>query len=204
MISSVPSIIDYIIEAEAHGKTIQNKPSVILYVSSDKPLEFEDSAKNKLTVNKTNLETYVNNYKQIKAESSIRLEDCEVLLNYGKNKEITGCDIHSKSVTLDVETEKTTKVKNFEIRLTLNAVNGLIPVLPSTRRYLRRMEKAEFFKKNASKKATTDIVSFIQPAKADKKQTKKIENFTVLPVNVETLDSNSVQILKDLLPFVNK
>jgi hypothetical protein len=66
------------------------------------------------------------------------------------------------------------------------------------------MEKAEFFKKNASKKATTDIVSFIQPAKADKKQTKKIENFTVLPVNVETLDSNSVQILKDLLPFVNK
>ena len=132
------------------------------------------------------------------------MEDCEVLLNYGKNKEITGCDIHSKAVTLDVNTNKTTKVKNFEIRLTLNAVNGMIPVLPSTRRYLRRMEKAEFFKKNANKKGTTDIVSFIQPAKVDKKQSKKIDNYNVLRVNVETLDTNSVQILKELLPFVNK
>ena len=55
MSSSVPTIIDYIIEAEAHGRNVQQKPSVVLYVASSDPLEFEDSAKNKLTVNQTNL-----------------------------------------------------------------------------------------------------------------------------------------------------
>jgi hypothetical protein len=86
------------------------------------------------------------------------------LVNYGKNNEITGCDIHSKVVTLEAGTDKANKLASLEIRLSLSPVNGLIPVLPSTRRYLRRMEKAEFFKKNNKK--GTDIVSFIQPIKA--------------------------------------
>jgi len=55
MSSSVPTIIDFIIDAEAHIKNVQQKPSVILYVASSNPLVFEDSAKNKLTVDKTNL-----------------------------------------------------------------------------------------------------------------------------------------------------
>jgi hypothetical protein len=55
MSSSVPTIIDYIIEADAHGRTLTQKPSVVLYVASTNPLVFEDSAKNQLTVNKTNL-----------------------------------------------------------------------------------------------------------------------------------------------------
>ena len=69
------------------------------------------------------------------------MENCDVILNYGKNKEIIGCDVHSKDVTLDLNTDKANKVKKMEIRLSLAPVDGLIPVLPSTRRYLRRMEK---------------------------------------------------------------
>ena len=103
-------------------------------------------------------------YSKIAAKSSVVLENCDVLVNYGKNNEITGCDIHSKVVTLEAGTDKANKLASLEIRLSLSPVNGLIPVLPSTRRYLRRMEKAEFFKKN-NKKAT-DILSFIQPVKA--------------------------------------
>lgn len=135
------------------------------------------------------------------------IEDCEVILNYGKNKEITGCDIHSKALTLDVNTDKASKVSasKFEIRLSLSPVDGLIPVLPSTRRYLRRMEKADFFKKNSGKKATADILSFIPATKVDKKaQSKKVENFSILPSSIDPLDTNSTQILKDLLSFVDK
>jgi hypothetical protein len=73
MSSSVPTIIDIIIEADAHGKTITQKPSVILYVAAVNPLVFEDSAKNKLTVNKTNLETFLTSYNKIAAESSVLL-----------------------------------------------------------------------------------------------------------------------------------
>lgn len=67
MSSSVPTIIDFIIENEAHGKTIAQKPSVLLYVASTDPLTFEDSAKNQLTVNKTNLETFLTSYNKIAA-----------------------------------------------------------------------------------------------------------------------------------------
>lgn len=205
MSSSVPTLIDLIIENEAHGHPIQHKPSVILYVASTDPLVFEDSAKNKLTVNKTNLETFLTSYNKITAESSVLLENCDVILNYGKNKEITGCDIHSKFVTIDVNTDKSNKVKNFEIRLSLAPVDGLIPVLPSTRRYLRRMEKAETFKKASGKKATSDILAFVTVAKQDKKQQqKKVENYSVLPSNIEPLDTNSTKILHNLLGFVDK
>ncbi len=166
---------------------------------------FEDSAKNQLTVNKTNLESFLTSYNKIAAESSVLLENCDVILNYGKNKEITGCDIHSKVVTVDVNTDKANKVKNFEIRLSLSPVDGLIPVLPSTRRYLRRMEKADYFKKNSGKKATQDILSFIHVAKAEKKsQAKKVENYSILPSTIEPLDTNSTQILNGLLGFVDK
>ncbi len=72
-----------------------------------------------------------------------------------------------------MNSEKSNKVKKFEIRLSLASVDGLIPVLPSTRRYLRKMEKAEFFKKASGKKATSDILAFIPVAKLDKKQEKK-------------------------------
>lgn len=132
------------------------------------------------------------------------LENCDVILNYGKNKEITGCDVHSKEVTLDLNTDKATKPKKMEIRLSLAPVDGLIPVLPSTRRYLRRMEKQEYFKKNGGKKATSDILSFISGPKTTKAQSKKVENYSVLPSNIEPLDTNSVQILHDLLAFVDK
>jgi hypothetical protein len=170
MSSSVPTIIDFIIENEAHGKTVPQKPSVLLYVASTNPLTFEDSAKNQLTVNKTNLESHLTSYNKIAAESSVLLEGCEVILNYGKNKEIIGCDIHSKIITIDAQSDKSSKVKNFEIRLSLAPVDGLIPVLPSTRRFLRRMEKTEIFKKASGKKAATDILTFIPVVKQDKKQ----------------------------------
>ena len=73
MSSSVPTIIDYIIEGEAHGRALTTKPSVTLYVASTNPLIFEDSAKNQLTVNKTNLETFLTSYNKISAESSVLL-----------------------------------------------------------------------------------------------------------------------------------
>lgn len=67
------------------------------------------------------------------------------------------------------------------------------------------MEKAEFFKNNSGKKAPSNILSFIQVTKTDKKsQTKKVENYSILPSNIEPLDTNSTQILNDLLSFVDK
>ena len=67
MPSSVPTIIDYIIEAEAHGKPVQHKPSVVLYVVSTNPHIFEDSAKNKLTINKSNFQSNLSSYNKIHA-----------------------------------------------------------------------------------------------------------------------------------------
>jgi len=40
MSSSVPIVIDSIIEAQAHGKSNQQKPSLILFVSSANPHQF--------------------------------------------------------------------------------------------------------------------------------------------------------------------
>lgn len=67
------------------------------------------------------------------------------------------------------------------------------------------MEKADYYKKNSGKKAASDILSFIHVAKGDKKgQAKKVDDFSILSSSIEPLDTNSTQILKDLLGFVDK
>lgn len=66
------------------------------------------------------------------------------------------------------------------------------------------MEKAEILKKNTTKKATQDIITFIKPEKTQKKQSVKVQNYSVLPSNIEPLDSTSNQILQGLLNFVDK
>jgi hypothetical protein len=175
-------------------------------VVSTNPHVFQDSAKNELTINKNSLESHLNIYNKIQPGSSILLENCDVHPTYGKNKDVIGCDVISKVVTLDVTSDKQNKPsKNFEIKLNLSPVDGFIPVLPSTRRFLRRMEKTEFFKKNSAKKTTVEINNFVRSPKADKKgQSKIVDDFCVLPTNIEPLDTNSTSILRSLLPFVDK
>lgn len=103
MSSSVPTIIDFIIENEAHGRPIVHKPSVLLYVASTDPLVFEDSAKNQLAVNKTNLETFLTSY----------------------NKSLPNCDITLKLLPLTPKATSLLKSRT-EIRLSLTPVDGLI------------------------------------------------------------------------------
>lgn len=55
-----------------------------------------------------------------------------------------------------------------KVRLQVETETGEIPLLPSTRRYIRRMQKQEIVRKESKKFTTSkiDIISFIAPKKA--------------------------------------
>lgn len=68
-------------------------------------------------------------------------------IDYGKNYSIQNIELSSKSVITDIGA-KETKLKNFELKVTLEKREGQYPLAITTYRYIRRMERQELLKKN--------------------------------------------------------
>ena len=63
------------------------------------------------------------------------------MTDYGKDFEIKSCEIESKNIIIDAGTAHEKKLKSGKIRLQVECDSNEIPLLASTRRYLRRMKK---------------------------------------------------------------
>ena len=122
-------------------------------------------------------------------------------LDHGTNNDISACEIESKSVLIDVGTEKQKKVK-MTLKVHVDTNEGDIPILPSTRRYLRRLEKQEQARKNWSKGSKIDVLNFVSQTQKSKKKEEAPEQST-LNVSV-ALDTESIDILRKLKDFVDK
>ncbi len=194
--SNVSNLIDKVVETQARGTSL-GSPTLYLHVSSTDPIEFNDASKVCLVVDKDDFVAYFKDYDKINNGTTVCLENCEVSLDYGTNNEVTACEIESKSVIIDFGNEKQKKVKNFTIKMHVNTDHE-VPILPSTRRYLRRIQKQELAKKHWSKSQKVDIVGFFRAEKKGKKDD------VVQNSQFGDLDTESFNILKKLKHFVEK
>lgn len=145
-LASISALIDSYIEEEVHSKA-RSKFSLYLTASSDEPIHFYDISKVRLNFSQDDLETYLHSNPQIAFGSTVCLENCEVNLEYGKENDVVSCEIESKKVIIEVGTEKEKKLKDCKVRLQVETDSDEIPLLPSTRRYIRRMKKQEMVRK---------------------------------------------------------
>ena len=193
--SSIPTLVD------AHVQTqLQNSPlkgaSLFLYVAHKNPLVLEDSTKIKVTASEDDLQAYFQSYDKIAEGSNICLDNVEVHLDYGKGHSITSIELWSKHVIADVGS-KESKLKNFELKVTLEKQDGIFPLALTTFHYLRRMERQELLKKHY-KPSKVDIQHFVRLDRA--RHNKEEEEAS----EVSTLDSESISLLRKLLKFTDK
>lgn len=103
---------------------------------------------------------------------------------------------------IDAQTDKSTKVQNFEIRLSLAPVDGLIPVLPSTRRLLRKDKRLRFIKKLQERKLQAIFwLSFqlLNKIKNNKRKLKTFQSFHQLLSHWTQIQLKFSMIYSDLL-----
>jgi len=193
--SSIPTLVDAYVQAQLQGQHLKN-PSLFLYVATKNPLVLEDATRIKVTASEDDLQAYFQSYDKIAEGSNICLDNVEVHLDYGKGFSILNIELSSKSVITDVG-NKESKLKNFELKVTLEKKNGQFPLAVTTFHYLRRMERQELMKKNY-KPSKVDILNFV---KIDKKAAKKEEDNNS---EISTLDTESILLLKRLLKFTDK
>ena len=91
------------------------------------------------------------------------MDNVDVHLDFGKSYTILSIELSSKNVIADVG-NKETKLKNFELKVTLEKKDGQFPLALSTFHYLRRMERQELLKKHY-KPSKVDILNFVKPDK---------------------------------------
>lgn len=97
--------------------------------------------------------------------------------------------------------EKETKLKNFELKLALEKVDGVYPLAISTFQYIRRLERQELVKKH-HKPSKIEVVNFIPAPK--KGQKHREEDNTGVSYEITSLDTESVFLLQKLLKFTDK
>lgn len=112
-----------------------------MIASTTEPIHFYDISKIKLIFPQDDLEAYLNSNPQINSGSTVCLENVEIVTDYGKNSEIKSCEIESKNIIINAGTAEEKKLKSGKIRLQVECDSDEIPLLASTRRYLRRMKK---------------------------------------------------------------
>ena len=159
--------------------------------SVDEPIHFYDISKVRLNFSQDDLETYLHSNPQIAFGSTVCLENCEVNLEYGKDNDVLACEIESKKVIIEVGTEKEKKLKDCKVRLQVESESDEIPLLPSTRRYIRRMKKQETVRKE--KPSKVDILSFI--SNKSTKGNKFLSASDEMSAEVGPLDTDSLRIL---------
>jgi hypothetical protein len=197
--SSVPTLIDAHVQAQLQNTPLKGA-SLFLYVANKSPLVLEDATKIKVTASEDDLQAYFQSYEKIAEGSNICLDNVEVHLDYGKGFSIQNIELSSKSVITDVG-NKDSKLKNFELKVSLEKKDGQFPLAITTFHYLRRMERQELLKKNF-KPSKIDILNFV---KVDKKAQKdKEDSLSYTASEVHSLDSESILLLKRLLKFTDK
>lgn len=90
--ASVSALLDQVIREEVHNEP-KSKNSLYLITSNTEPIHFEDISKIKLIFPQDDLETYLNSNPQIAKGSTICLENCEIVPEYGKDNNIASCEI---------------------------------------------------------------------------------------------------------------
>lgn len=95
---------------------------------------------------------------------------------------------------------KEIKLKNFELKVTLEKIDGEFPLSISTFHYIRRIERQDLVKKYY-KPSKVDVLNFL---KVDKKAQKLREEVSYTSHEVNSLDSESVSLLHKLLAFTDK
>lgn len=195
--SSIPTLIDAHVYAQLHNTPLKGA-ALFLFVSSKSPLVLEDATKIQVTASEDDLQAYFHSYEKIEQGSRICLDNVQVLLDYGKGYSIQAIELNSKSVIADVGS-KDTKLKNFDLKVTLEKHEGQFPLAITTYRYLRRMERQDLLKKNY-KPNKIEITQFIKGAKSI--VASEVESY--ISQEVISLDTESVQLLKRLLKFTDK
>lgn len=180
--SSIPTLIDAYVQAQLQNQPLKNA-SIYLYVAQKNPLVLEDATKIKVTASEDDLQAYFQSYDKIAEGSNICLEHVEVHLDYGKGFLIHNIEISSKNVVTDIGV-KESKLKNFELKVTLQKTDGQFPLALTTFNYLRRMERQELMKKNY-KPSKVEILNFV---KVDRKAQKDKEDNAV-NAEINSLDS---------------
>lgn len=120
--NSIPTLIDAHVHNLLHGSHLKGA-SLFLYVASKSPLILEDSTQIRVTASEDNLQAYFQSYDKITEKTNICLENVEVHLSYSRGFTIQGIELACKSVTTDVGA-KETKLKNFELKVTLEKKDG--------------------------------------------------------------------------------
>ena len=104
---------------------------------------------------------------------------------------------------IEAGTVEEKKLKSCKIRLQVETDSGEIPLLPSTRRYIRRMQKHEIVRKELKKAQKTDILGFFSAKNTDKKDTA-VAASNPFSEEIGAIDSESIKILEKLTHFVDK
>ena len=138
--ASISALLDTVIGEEVHNEQ-KSKNSLYLVAGTTEPIHFFDISKIKLIVPLDDLETYLNSNPQINLGSTICLENVEIIPEYGKDNDIVSCEVESKSIIIEAGTPNEKKLKSVKMRLQVESDSGEIPLLASTRRYIRRMKK---------------------------------------------------------------
>jgi hypothetical protein len=194
--SSVPTLIDAHIKTLLEGSTLKGA-SLFLFVASKTPLVLEDTNKVQLTASLDDQQAHSQSYDKIEQGSTISLENVAVSVDFGKGHAINRVELSSKRVLTEVGSGKEKELKNFELKVALGRIDGEFPLAITTYNYLRRMERQELVKKHY-KPTSTNILAFTAPARRTKRQETSGNS------DIEALDSESVALLRGLLPFVNK
>jgi hypothetical protein len=195
--SSIPTLIDAHILSLLEGTPLKGA-SLFLFVTSKTPLTLQDANKVQLTASVDDQQAHHQSYEKIEDGTNVCLENVVVHVDFGKGHSVNRIDLSSKRVLTDIgSSSKEKEIKNFELRVTLNKLNGELPLAISTYNYLRRMERQELVKKHY-KPSTTNVLAFTGPARRTKRPEPSGN------AEVEALDSESIGLLRGLLNFVDK
>jgi hypothetical protein len=194
--SSVPTLIDAHIQSLLEGAPLKGA-SLFLFVASKSPLLLEDTSKVQLAASVDDQQAHFQSYDKIEEGSNISLDNVAINIDFGKGHAINRVELSSKRVLTEVGSGKEKELKNFELKVTLNKVNGEFPLAISTYNYLRRMERQELVKKHY-KPSKVDLLAFTAPARRNKRPEPSGNP------EVEALDSESIGLLRGMLAFVDK
>lgn len=88
--ASVAALLDGVIREEVHNEP-KTKNSLYLITSNTEPIHFYDISKLKIIFPQDDLETYLNSNPQIAQGSTICLENCDIIPEYGKDSNVVSC-----------------------------------------------------------------------------------------------------------------
>lgn len=111
-----------------------------LIANGKEQIHFEDISKIRVTLSQHDLQSLLNTGTPLAEGSTVCFENVEVSPHYGSETNVDSCAIDAKGVVINAGTTNEKKL-SLKVRLNVESENGEIPLLPSTRRYIRRSQK---------------------------------------------------------------